>query len=79
MKNERDYKKQIVDALMEDYENVYLDLSDVTFIDSSGISMLIYLVRFLRNSNRFLTLKSVSENVFQVLELGSFDKYFKFI
>ena len=79
LKTEPEIKKYIIDALHEDtdYENVYIMLKHITFIDSSGIGMLVYINKFLNTQKKMLHLLSPSQKVSEILKLGGFDRLFK--
>lgn len=77
--NEEEIKKEIIDTLQKDsdYQNVYIDMRNVTFLDSSGIGMFIYINKFLHSQQKVLHLISPPPNVLKMLELGAFDRLFK--
>jgi anti-anti-sigma factor len=76
---EEKIKKEIIDTLQNDteYKNVYIKMSNVPLVDSSGIGMLVYISRFLNSHQKALHLISPSPSVLEILRLGSFDKLFK--
>jgi anti-anti-sigma factor len=79
LQNEEKIKKDIIDTLQKstDYQNVFINMENVTFLDSSGIGMLVYINGFLRSSGKVLNLLSPSPEIFKILRLGTFDKLFK--
>ncbi|MBN2039174.1 MAG: STAS domain-containing protein [Spirochaetes bacterium] len=79
LKNGEIIKKDIIDTLQKSsgYQKVYIDMKNVSFLDSSGIGMLIYINRFLHSRQKMLHLTSASPEVYEVLKLGAFDKLFK--
>jgi anti-anti-sigma factor len=79
LQNEGKIKKDIIDALQKnaDYQDVYINLENVTFIDSSGLGMLVYINSFLHSSRKVLHLISPSPDILKILRLGAFDKLFK--
>jgi anti-anti-sigma factor len=72
-------KKEIIDTLQKDpeYDGVYIIMEYISFIDSSGIGMLIYINKFLNSQGKILHLISPPPAVFKILKLGAFDKLFK--
>ena len=48
-------------------------MTDLNFIDSSGIGMIIYMTQQLKDKQKELILKSVTIPVMKVLESGCFD------
>jgi anti-anti-sigma factor len=79
LQNVEKIKKEIIDVLQKstDYQNVYINLENVSFIDSSGIGMLVYVNGFLHSGFKVLNLVSPSPDVFKILKVGAFDKLFK--
>ncbi len=57
-------------------KDVLVDLSAVTYIDSSGIAALIEALQTARNGGATLELVSVSEQAMRVLQLARLDKVF---
>ena len=53
-----------------------VDLSEVTYVDSSGIASLIEALQLARKNNASLTLFSASEQVRRVFELARLDMVF---
>jgi anti-anti-sigma factor len=72
-------KKEIIDTLQKDskYDNVYIVMKHISFIDSSGIGMLVYINKFLNSQGKILHLVSPAPDVLEILKLGAFDKLFK--
>ncbi len=56
--------------------NVFVDLSNVTYIDSSGIACLVEALQMARNHGANLGLLSVSTQAMRVLELARLDMVF---
>ncbi len=56
--------------------NVFVDLSEVTYIDSSGIACLVEALQTARNHGANLGLISVSRQAMRVLELARLDMVF---
>jgi len=55
---------------------IFVDLSDVTYIDSSGIASLVEALQDARKRGSRFALVSVSEAVHRVLQLARLDKVF---
>jgi len=62
-----------------DYKNLIMDLSGVSFIDSSGIGFLVSLNSRIRNAGKTFYLFKPSPQVAKTLELVQMIKYFKII
>lgn len=72
--NESQIKNDIIDSYNENVDdniqNVIIDISKVTIVDSSGIGMLLYIFKFLKGKEKKLILKSVPDDVMKVLKLA---------
>jgi len=69
-------RKQIL-ALLNKNHNVLVDLSAVSYIDSSGIASLVEGFQLARNKQLQFGLVGVSEAAHQVLQLARLDKVFQ--
>ncbi|GGE29737.1 hypothetical protein GCM10011391_05340 [Pullulanibacillus camelliae] len=54
---------------MEEFQSVNLNLKEVPFVDSSGMGLLIELVRTLNEQEISVKISNVTEEVFEVFEL----------
>ena len=65
--------------LIEDQGNLamVLDLSEMTFIDSSGLSVLVHALKRMRDHGGRLTLSSPKPATSKVLEISGLDKVFE--
>ncbi len=68
-------RKTLLDAVAERV-NVFVDLSEVTYIDSSGIACLVEALQTARDHGANLGLISVSRQAMRVLELARLDMVF---
>jgi anti-sigma B factor antagonist len=68
-------RKILLEAVAEK-RNVLVDLSKVTYIDSSGIACLVKALAMARNQGADLSLLSVSTEVMRVLKLARLDMVF---
>jgi anti-sigma B factor antagonist len=69
-------RRTLLDTLKKG-ANVLVDLSQVTYIDSSGIASLVEGLQVARRQKSELALVSVSPRVRRVLELARLDKVFQ--
>lgn len=69
-------RKQIL-AQLNDNNNVLVDLSGVSYIDSSGIASLVEGFQLARNRKLQFGLVGVSDAAHQVLQLARLDKVFQ--
>ena len=60
----------------ENNRNVIVDLSAVTYIDSSGVASLVEALQAAKKNGTLLSLAAVSEPTRRVLELARLDKVF---
>jgi anti-sigma B factor antagonist len=68
-------RRALLDSLKKG-RNVLVDLSKVTYIDSSGIASLVEGLQVAKKQKSELALVSVSQRVRRVLELARLDKVF---
>ena len=69
-------KKEIQDALENNLSDLLVDLSAVSFVDSSGLSVLIAIFKQLNGSNNKLTLCGLQEQPMELLEITQLHKVF---
>jgi anti-sigma B factor antagonist len=69
-------RRALLDSLKKG-RNVLVDLSQVTYIDSSGIASLVEGLQVARKQKSELALVAVSQRVRRVLELARLDKVFQ--
>ncbi len=68
-------RRRLLDAVAERV-SVFVDLSEVTYIDSSGIACLVEALQTARNHGANLGLVAVSRQAMRVLELARLDMVF---
>ncbi len=68
-------RKILLDAVQQG-QPVYVDLSGVSYIDSSGIASLVEALQRARQAGTGFALASVSDNARRVLELARLDRVF---
>ncbi len=68
-------RRTLLDAVAERV-NVFVDLAEVTYIDSSGIACLVEALQTARNHGANLALIAVSRQAMRVLELARLDMVF---
>jgi len=74
MSSSSDARKQILDSLTK--KNVMVDLSKVTYIDSSGVASLVEGYQTAKATDREFSLIGVSEAAMMVFQLARLDKVF---
>ncbi len=75
----QEIKKELTNALVEGDYNLILDLSNIRFIDSTGIGVLISALKTSRQNEGVFLLKSVQKDVMSLLTLMKLDKVFDFV
>ena len=70
-----DVRQRLLDAVAARV-NVFVDLSEVTYIDSSGIACLVEALQTARSHDADLGLVAVSRQAMRVLELARLDMVF---
>jgi anti-sigma B factor antagonist len=69
-----DLKSEFVILSNEGFRNMIIDLSEVTFVDSSGLSAILIGNRLCKNSNGTFVLMNVSDNVMKLIKISQLDE-----
>lgn len=72
--NAGDLKKSLALQFSSGSSNVYLDLANIKYMDSTGVSVLISGVKSSRETNRSFSLRNVQPEVHKLLSLMKIDK-----
>jgi len=72
----KDIKQQLMVLAENNNKDIELDLSDVEYIDSSGIGLLLSLLKILRKKNKKLYISKVSDKVLSILKISSLSGVF---
>lgn len=72
----KDFKTKLFDVGENTDKDVEIDLSDVNYIDSSGVGVLITLLKRQRSKGKTLKIAKVSPKVMNVLKLSSLSDVF---
>ena len=78
LSNSHELRKTLLAALKTN-EKVFVDLSGVNYIDSSGIASLVEGLQFSKSNRKEFILKSPSKQVSAIMELARLDKVFSII
>ena len=76
-----DYGTSVKDAIEDSEETiteVILDFSEITFISSFGLKIILELFKLLKSQNGVLKLRNVSEQLMGSFKLVGFDKFLVF-
>ena len=78
LSNSHELRKTILAALKTD-QKVEVDLSDVSYIDSSGIASLVEGLQFAKSKSKKFILSNPSKQVKAIMELARLDQVFTII
>jgi anti-sigma B factor antagonist len=71
-----DLKKQLNDAIQSGCVNVIVDLEGVSFIDSSGLGVLVSALRRAREHDGAVRIVCTRENILKIFRITGLDKVF---
>lgn len=71
--NAPDLKSELVLLSAEGYKNIALDLSEVEFVDSSGLSAILVANRLCKDANGTFILVDVQSNVLRLIQISQLD------
>ncbi|MDR2927176.1 MAG: STAS domain-containing protein [Cytophagaceae bacterium] len=71
-------KDELTGALSKKNANLILNMENITFIDSTGIGVLISALKAARQNNGSFLLANVNKNIMNLLTLMKLDKVFDF-
>lgn len=74
--NSNDIKEEIKSKITNDINTLILDMKNITFIDSSGIGILISLLKVMDESKGDMVLKNIPRIVDRVLTITKLDSFF---
>ncbi len=60
-------------------EKVVLDMSEVPYVDSAGLGIMVALLKISRSLNKELILASLKQNVRRIFEMTRLDKVFRIV
>lgn len=72
----KEFKEKLFEVGQNVDKNVELDLSNVDYIDSSGVGVLISLLKLQKKKGKVLKIDKVSSQVLNVLQLSSLSDVF---
>lgn len=73
------FYQQVDEALEQDSDKILIDLSEITFVDSSGLGVLVVALKKVRASEKDMYICSVNEQVRMLFELTSMDRVFEIL
>ncbi|MBN1534950.1 MAG: STAS domain-containing protein [Spirochaetes bacterium] len=72
----KSFKQKLFEIGQNTNKNIEIDLSNVDYIDSSGVGVLISLLKLQKKKGRSLIINKVSSKVLNVLKLSSLSDVF---
>ena len=72
----KDFKTKLLDIGQNVDKEIEIDLSNVDYIDSSGVGVLISLLKLQKNKGKTVKINKVSPKVLNVLKLSSLSDVF---
>ncbi|MGF1520721.1 MAG: STAS domain-containing protein [Leptolyngbyaceae cyanobacterium] len=73
------FHQQVEAALEQGADKLLVDLSEITFVDSSGLGVLVIALKKVRASEKDMYICSVNEQVRMLFELTSMDRVFEIL
>lgn len=74
--NSEDVKAALLEMLSEKEQDVHIDCSALSYIDSTGLSALVAILKKVKAYSGKVTLKNLLPNVFKVIKITNLDKLF---
>ncbi len=71
-----EFRQEIDVALNNGVDTLLIDLKDVTFVDSSGLGILVVILKKVRAADKRMYICSISDQVQMLFELTSMDRVF---
>lgn len=71
------FKEKLFEIGHDIEKDIYIDLSNVDYIDSSGVGVLISLLKLQKKKDKALVISKVSPKVMNVLKLSSLSDVFE--
>ena len=72
-----EFEKTVMDALKQGDTDVVMDLSELEYIASSGLRILLIAAKELKATDRSFSLCGINENIHKILEISGFLSIFK--
>ncbi len=70
-------KDQVKEKLKESPSNLSVDVSEINYLDSSGIGMLVELKRMVEETGKIYRLRNIPPNILQLFKAINLDKILK--
>lgn len=70
------FKEVLLEALEEKMDNIIINGESLSYIDSTGLGVLISALKKVKENNKTITIKSIKPNIKKLFDLTSLDKVF---
>lgn len=70
------FKEVLIDALEENMSNITINGESLSYIDSTGLGVLISALKKVKENNKTITIESIKPNIKKLFDLTSLDKVF---
>lgn len=74
-----DIEKEFNQVTEDDVKKIILDMSELTYISSSGLRLILILGQKIKNKSGCLVISSLTDLVFSVFQTTKFDKLFNIV
>lgn len=71
------FRQEVDEALEAGADKILIDLKDITFVDSSGLGILVVVLKKVRACHKKLYVCSINDQVKMLFELTSMDRVFE--
>ncbi|MEM1280153.1 MAG: STAS domain-containing protein [Cyanobacteria bacterium P01_D01_bin.6] len=71
------FRKEVDDALEAGVDKILIDLKNITFVDSSGLGLLVTVLKQVKASSKEMYVCSINDQVKMLFELTSMDRVFE--
>ncbi len=74
--NSEDVKTELLNMIAQEEQNVCIDCKELVYIDSTGLSALVAMLKKVKSYSGDVTLKNLRPNVFKAIKITNLDKLF---
>ena len=68
------FKTKIEDSLDEKFSDVSIDMKDLTYIDSTGVGVIVGIMKTLRKSGKDIVLLNAKDNIKKIFKITGIDQ-----
>ncbi|OQY10443.1 MAG: hypothetical protein B6I28_01020 [Fusobacteriia bacterium 4572_132] len=77
--NYLEFKDEMNKVIADSYNKIIIVMKNLEYIDSSGLGVLVAILKKIKNEKGKLILTDINEEIFEILSLTSLDKVFKIL